>query len=385
MSFQYHNFLNVLIKPTNACNLRCKYCFHHDSGFKAEFLSLEELSHFCNITMPHYKNLSIIWHGGEPTFIGLSRFKDYCSLVKEYANKYNIQLNQAMQSNGTLIDESFLQYLKQEQIGLGISYDGPINSLTRNSTEEFEELNNIARKNDFKFGTITVVSGLNVHLLIDTYKQMTKLNLPLQLNHYVKTSNNTPKELILDENQYINRMMELFDYWINDKSGTIQINPFARYIRDLYIGSSQLCAHSSCLRNWLCLNPNGILSPCDREFPKEYSYGNIMDYSDIRSIYNSQGYVSLIQKSIKRREKCKHDCVYYTICEGGCNNNALFEGGIENNGGFSCRITRRLFDLIDNKLRSLDAFNFPENIQNPIVVKIIRDTKAEKERMYEKY
>lgn len=383
--FQYHDYINVLIKPTNACNLRCKYCFHIDTGFKPEVLSIEDFCHFCDITMPYYKHVSIIWHGGEPSFVGLQNFKEYCELAKEYARKYDVKLRLSMQSNGTLLDREFLQFLKDEKIGVGISYDGPINSVTRNSTAEFAKLKLLSDEINMKLGVITVVSGLNVNSLIETYKEMSELNIPLQLNHYVKTSENQINELTLDEGVYLKQMYQLFDYWIADDKGKIQVDPLARYIRDLVLGSSNVCAHASCLRNWMCLNPDGIISPCDRDFPEEYCYGHVKEYSDIREVYNSKGYTSLIQKAIIRRTKCKTDCEFYGVCEGGCNSNALVEGGLENNGGFTCRITKSLLGYIKNKMEELKMLENPDTIVNPVVKEIICSAAMKAESLNEKY
>lgn len=132
--YQFYDHINILIKPTNSCNLRCIYCFHQDYGYDSTFLKDETLSQFLEITFPHYKSVSIIWHGGEPTFVGEEIFERYVEIAESYADRYQVQLNQTMQTNGTLLNQKFLDIIKKHNIGFGISYDGPINDITRNST-----------------------------------------------------------------------------------------------------------------------------------------------------------------------------------------------------------------------------------------------------------
>ena len=369
--FQFYDHVNVLIKPTDGCNLRCKYCFHQDMGYSVKKLEESTLEQFCRITFPHYKSISIVWHGGEPTFVGSKPFERYVDIVNQYAAKTGLHLTQIMQTNGTLLTESFAHIIKTHNIGIGISYDGPINDITRGSTAKFLKTNHELKQNLIPFGTIAVVSGANVHSLPQLYEHMCSLGRPVQLNHYVNTAENAPKELNMSAQEYIEAMQELFDIWISDENCCIEVDPFARLIRDIYHGRSNLCARSSCMRNWFCLEASGELTPCDRDFPKEYHYGHVFDYNDIRDIYSSDGFLRLMQAAILRREKCHSTCDVYSLCEGGCNNNALFETGLENNGGSSCIINKAIIKYVKNWIMDNDPYHNPDNIINPVVKRLV--------------
>lgn len=369
--FQFYDHVNVLIKPTDGCNLRCKYCFHQDMGYSPKALEEAMLERFCRITFPHYKSISIIWHGGEPTFVGSSQFERYICIIDRFAAETGTHVNQIMQTNGTLLTDDFIRIIKEHHIGIGISYDGPVNDITRNSTAKLQQSDRLLRQAHIRYGTISVVSGLNVHALPQLYQHMCELGRPVQLNHYVNTAENAPKELNMDAQEYIEAMKELFEIWLSDENGSIEVDPFARLIRDIYHGRSSLCARSSCMRNWFCMEPTGELTPCDRDFPKEYHYGFVSDYDDIREIYASEGYLKLMQASIKRREKCQSSCDVYPLCEGGCNNNALFETGLENNGGFSCTINKELIHYVKQRVEVLGLYDNPDAVSNPVVRSIV--------------
>ena len=264
-----------------------------------------------------------------------------------------------------------MRVIKKNHIGVGISYDGPVNDITRRSTEKFLRTNEVLRQNEIPFGIISVISGLNVHDLPQLYKHMRDLRRSVQLNHYVNTAENAPKELNMSAQEYIDAMKELFDIWISDENGCIEVDPFARLIRDVYHGRSSLCARSSCMRNWFCMEANGNLTPCDRDFPEEYHYGHVFDYQDIREIYSSDGFLRLMQAAITRREKCSSACDVYSLCEGGCNNNALFETGIENNGGFSCQINQAIIKYVKKRVEDMDLYQNPGAAENPVVRRLV--------------
>lgn len=373
--FQFYDHVNVLIKPTDGCNLRCKYCFHQDMGYSPSALEEATLERFCRITFPHYKSINIVWHGGEPTFVGSRQFERYTNIVEKFATEAGTHLTQIMQTNGTLLTDDFIRIIKEHHIGIGISYDGPINDITRESTAMLRETDQRLRRESIRYGTITVVSGLNVHSLPQLYRHMSELGRPVQLNHYVNTAENAPKELNMSAQDYIVAMKELFEIWLSDENGSIEVDPFARLIRDVYHGRSSLCARSSCMRNWFCMESTGELTPCDRDFPEEYHYGYVFDYDDIREIYSSAGYLKLMQVSISRREKCQASCDVYQLCEGGCNNNALFETGLENNGGFSCTIYKALIRYVKQRIAEICLFDAPEKVPNPVIRRIVAQVK----------
>ena len=167
---------------------------------------------------------------------------------------------------------------------------------------------------------------------------------------------------------YLNAMSELYSVWLEDEECNIHVDPFMRMIHDCYTGHSSLCARSSCMRNWFCLNADGLLSPCDRDFPARYCYGNVMDYSDIRQLYDSDGYKELISLAIKRRTLCQSSCDVYSLCEGGCNNNAFYENGLDQNGGTSCMITKGLLHMIRDSIDQRQLFSDTPKAGNPVLL-----------------
>ncbi len=68
--------------------------------------------------------ISFSWHGGEPLLAGLDFYRKAVALQKKWKPAGRTIIN-GIQTNGTLLDESWVKFLAEENFRLGISMDGP--------------------------------------------------------------------------------------------------------------------------------------------------------------------------------------------------------------------------------------------------------------------
>ena len=47
--------INTLIKPTNDCNMRCKYCFAEKYGYEKSLLDINKLKIYIELLTKKYK------------------------------------------------------------------------------------------------------------------------------------------------------------------------------------------------------------------------------------------------------------------------------------------------------------------------------------------
>ena len=64
------------------------------------------------------------WQGGEPTLIGLDFFRKVVALQQKHARPGQ-RIENDLQTNGTLLDEEWAQFLKEHRFLVGLSIDGP--------------------------------------------------------------------------------------------------------------------------------------------------------------------------------------------------------------------------------------------------------------------
>lgn len=122
---------HVLIKPTGAiCNLDCKYCFFLSKEMLypgSRFQMAEDLLEtYLKQLMESHRAPEVVvsWQGGEPTLMGLDFFKRSIELVNKLKHPGQ-QIQYTIQTNGTLLDDEWCAFFKQNNFLVGLSVDGP--------------------------------------------------------------------------------------------------------------------------------------------------------------------------------------------------------------------------------------------------------------------
>ena len=123
---------SLLVKPSSAdCNLRCRYCFYLDRcelypETSTHRMSDEVLETFIRqyIEDQNCKEIVFSWQGGEPTLLGLDFFKKVVELEKKYCPAHK-RIENDLQTNGTLLDDEWCEFLAENDFLVGLSIDGP--------------------------------------------------------------------------------------------------------------------------------------------------------------------------------------------------------------------------------------------------------------------
>lgn len=112
--------------PTEQCNFNCSYCYLPEqmrrSGktMTTEELcaALDRLKTYFAATVPEGSKPQVIFHGSEPmlareaVFAGIERF--------------GADFSFGIQTNASLLDDEAIAFLTQQQVGIGVSLDGPV-------------------------------------------------------------------------------------------------------------------------------------------------------------------------------------------------------------------------------------------------------------------
>lgn len=345
--------INFLVKPTNGCNLRCKYCFSND--YKFEYLSIKDFEKFMSIVCKEVNSLQIVWHGGEPTLWGFENFCKAFEIIDKYKNK--VKIRQSIQSNCIHIDQKLLDLLIKNNVTIGSSFDGLYNDLTRGGTDKYNKTIDILKEKNINVGAICVITKQTVSKLKENYEFFKSRNQSLNLRPMIVdgSAENYEKEFGVDIDEYVKNLVNLLKIWFYDENCNINVQPFDMYLNMIIANKTSVCCNNSCLGNWFCLEANGDITPCNRTFPTEFTYGNIKEISTFDEIYNSQAMCNLLKLAIERRSKCKNECEYFDLCKGGCNHEALINGNIANNNMPSCKIIKTILPLLKQLINSFDG------------------------------
>ena len=114
--------LTNIVKPTRICNLSCKYCYNEDTRAPIMTTStlarvIQESFKYCE-EFPEPSSVTFLWHGGEPMVAKLPFFKQAVELQKQYQK--NVQCSNTIQTNGTLINDEWIKFLKDNKFSVSI-------------------------------------------------------------------------------------------------------------------------------------------------------------------------------------------------------------------------------------------------------------------------
>ena len=344
-------YLGVLMMPTDGCNMNCVYCFNSrrpTGGSKR--MPDEVLRHTVECVVPYYKKVRFIWHGGEPLLMGRG-FYERAVEYQRQANTNGTEIENSIQTNLTLLDDSMAEFLTRNKFHVGSSFDGfASNDQTRGNTEKILEGHERLKRAGGHNGFICVVQSRNIDHLIEDYEEAKRRGINYTLNPYLTVPPYDRDPLFVPAGDCVKRLCEFFDYWMSDTQCNIRIGYFKQFLDFILFGFKELCVYTSCLGKHIGVHWDGTLYACNRDFPKKYCFGNIMDYKDIRDCFESEGFQALLADAIRRRDACKQNCRIYPFCAGGCNSTALAGGCVEQANPYACEVLTGVYDHIAGQI-----------------------------------
>ena len=175
---------HILTKPVGPiCNLDCKYCFYLEKeklypGESAWRMSDDVLEKYVRdyIHSQPVAEIHFAWQGGEPTLLGVDFFRKAVALQKQFADGKTI--SNAIQTNGTLLDDEWCEFLAAEKFLVGLSIDGPAElhdkyRVDKRQQPTFEKVMHgleLLKKHKVEFNTLTVVNRANSQSPLEVYR-----------------------------------------------------------------------------------------------------------------------------------------------------------------------------------------------------------------------
>ncbi len=390
--------MHAMIKATGPiCNLNCDYCYylsklellHSDSRWR---ISDETLENFIRqyIEQQNTKEIVFSWQGGEPSLLGLDFFKKVIAFQKKYAPSY-VRCENDLQTNGTLLDDEWCRFLKENNFLVGLSIDGTqrLHDAYRTYTSgkgSFEQVLNSARllnKHGVRFATLTVVNNLNVEYPLEVYRflrdeiksrQMQFIPIVEPKNFAtVAPQHWNPEEMpvegsertnpthpdsflapwCVDAGKYGDFLITIFDEWFKYDLGKIYI-PFFESAVEQWMGKpSPLCIFSPICGKGTAMEHNGDVYACDHYVYPEYKLGNINEtpLSEMALSPKQEhfGYAKDFTLPVKCRE-----CRYLFACSGECPKNRLLKTRQGEPGlNYLCPGLYKYFSHIDPYIRKI--------------------------------
>lgn len=354
--------LTAIVKATNLCNYRCKYCFVEASAPKKK-MTFETLHAIIEklLSSVKYHTINFIWHGGEPLLCGLEFFNHVITLQKEL-NTQNKTYSNAIQTNGSLLNDEIINFFKKNHIKIGLSLDGPreINNITRLSgryTGTYETTINKIRKiqkHGLKTGAIATITKYNYRYPKELYSLFKENKIHMKIGQLVNSgmAKFGTEEIRLHPKEYGKFATKLFELWFNDKENSIRVSPFESIMQSM-IHSSRKPAEcifaGNCHKKFIAISPNGDIYPCGLyQGYEKFRYGNIYEFS-MDKIEEAHTYKILEQRQKDIKRLCG-GCAFFKYCHGGCPFSALSNNGNIFSKDYYCEAFKIIFQHILEKV-----------------------------------
>ncbi|MER5223828.1 FxsB family cyclophane-forming radical SAM/SPASM peptide maturase [Streptomyces flaveus] len=127
-------FRTFILKVANRCNIDCDYCFVFNSKDQAARhlparMDLDVARVAARRIGEHARAhrlsaVHVVLHGGEPLLAGIRHIADILDIVRN-GIPADTEVRFELQTNGTLLSETWLDLFEQYEVAVGVSLDGP--------------------------------------------------------------------------------------------------------------------------------------------------------------------------------------------------------------------------------------------------------------------
>lgn len=312
------------INPTLDCNFNCWYCY--ENHIKGSVMSKQTvgnvISYIDNVinSSRDLKIFNLSFFGGEPFL----KFNDVVKPVVEYTKKEcdsrQIGMRCHFTTNGSLIPQHTIEFLKNYNTGFQITLDG---GKEHHNKVRFYKGGRGSYDQILK--TIDLISGEGMHIV---------LRINFTEENILSVSGILEDISRFDKNNKDNISIDLQRVWQNRPVGKDDVESIADKIR-LDFKNAGFCVHAnyipsnvidSCYgdkKNHVIINYDGNAYACTaRDFDENNSIGVLRDNGTIA--YKDE-IINKRRNSKFSKEIC-HKCRIAPLCAGGCCQRALESG-----------------------------------------------------------
>jgi len=373
-----HKPFHVMTKPIGPlCNLDCSYCFYLEkeklfpSGEKFR-MSDEVLETYIRQYLDSQPGpeVSFAWQGGEPTLMGVDYFRKVVALQRRYAGGRIVR--NALQTNGTLLDDEWGEFLKREDFLIGVSIDGPralhdTYRVDKGGRPTFDKVIGgieVLRRHGVEFNTLTVVNNVNVRHPLEVYRFLKEIGSGfIQFIPLVERS--SPGEMLAEPESlssqvtswsvpseaYGEFLVRIFEEWVRRDVGRVFVQTFDVALGNWSGMGGGLCVFSENCGRAVALEHNGDVYSCDHYVYPQYRLGNLLNQSLGEMLDSPEQEKFGRDKSATLPRYCR-ECEVRFACHGECPKHRFIrtpdgEAGLN----YLCAGYKRFFTHVDPYMR----------------------------------
>lgn len=309
---------HLLVKPAGAaCNLGCQYCF---------FLSKEKLYPerqsplMTDALLQAYiaqlmaaspgPQVEVAWQGGEPMLRGIDFYRRAVELAESHRQPHHRKILHTMQTNGTLIDDEWAAFFRENDFLVGLSIDGPramhdayrIDKQGHGSFDDVIRGWHCLRRHDVDVNILCTIHDANADHPLEVYRFF-RDELGAQYIQLIPIVERATEQTIAQANggwggfkgadrplykqeghlvtdrtvkpaQFGRFLSDIFDEWVQRDVGTVFVTTFDVALGS-WLGQHNACVVAPTCGTALAMEHNGDVYSCDHYVEAGHRLGNL--------------------------------------------------------------------------------------------------------------
>src|SRR5262249_16668250 len=364
----------VIIQPSSFCNRDCDYCYL-PTRLSTSRLSLALLEQrFRQLFASRFvtEAFTVVWHAGEPLAVPRTFYQEAFTKIAELDQQLNtkrLKITHAMQTNATLLSQPWCDFIRDHNVQIGVSIDGPA------------FIHDAHRKTRSGHGThartmrgVSLLQSNAIDFHVISVLTRDSLDYPDEIFHFFLDHGMYHIGFNIEEVEGINRssslttaptearyraFMQRFYALTQSTHGKLKVREFD-HIRHLILDKKPIEVGQFTPFSMINIAYDGNFSTFSPELLSMESpdYGNFLLGNVIRDPFESVCQTAKfrrmnadIQAGVRL---CQRTCEYFSLCGGGAPSNKYFENhSFRSTETLYCRFTHKI--LVDMILIDIES------------------------------
>lgn len=343
-------YLGVLvIQPSPFCNINCDYCYlpNRTATVKMEQSTLKKVMERVwesGLVGPEFQ---ILWHAGEPLAVPIKWYREAFETIAQFPEPGQ-RVVHSFQTNATLINQDWCDFIIEHRIEVGVSLDGPAHIHDHHrKTRKGEGTHakamqgiELLKKNEIPFGLVAVISDISLDHPDEIFHYFADLGIEgVGFNIEEVEGANAASSLDKKPEDRVRRFLERVYELNHDAGSPLRIREFEiaqENIVDKYqnLGPDGVyynletnpltMVNVDCYGNFSTFSPE-LLGQATDDYGS-FNFGNVAKDTLFDATQNP-AFQKVYADVLAGNEKCKESCPYWTFCGGASPSNKYYENG----------------------------------------------------------
>src|SRR5262245_11425453 len=376
----------LVLQPTPFCNINCSYCYLPDrqSTRRMSPDTLDRTFRWVFESGLAREPFTLLWHAGEPLVLPVPFYETATDLLCR-RNVGNVPILQSFQTNATLLDAGWCDFLRRPGVHLGVSVDGPdfLHDRYRRTRQGRGTLDRVLRgihllhEHGIPFEVITVLTADSLDYpdeLFDFYRENGIVSVGFNVEE-IEGPHLTSSLQRAGTPERFRRFLARFLTLARSAEPPLLVREFETSAAAL-LGARRCGPGSRTQENkpWAIVNVD-----CEGKFSTfspellgvtslahgDFALGNVAT-DPLEAVLASPRFRRLEDEIGRGVEMCRESCSYYPFCRGGPPGNKYVENGtFASTETLFCRLHKKIcidvtLELLEQGAKAAGAAGRPE-------------------------